>query len=57
MEGPLTRTLRLVDLAFAAKRAGNQDLADRLFAEAERIDPAELATASEDEEPNATRRH
>lgn len=57
MQGGLRRTLRLVELAFAAERVGNQHLADRLFAEAERIGPAALLTSPEDEERNVQERH
>lgn len=50
MKGGLMRTLRLVDQAFAAERAGDQERADRLFAEVVRIGPTELAVAPEEED-------
>lgn len=49
MSGGLMRTLRLVDQAFAAERAGDQEMADRLFAEVVRIGPTELTMAPEED--------
>lgn len=43
---------RLAERALAARRAGDQDEADRLFAEADRIDPEAAADVLEEAPPN-----
>lgn len=44
---------RLAEQALAARRAGDQDEADRLFAEADRIDPGAAADVLEEAGPDA----
>ena len=48
-EGRVRQARRLTEQALAAERDGDQDTADRLFAEAERMDPAAVADVLEED--------
>ena len=52
-EGRLAQARRVAEQALAAERGGDQDTADRLFAEAERIDPSAVADVLEEDESTA----
>ena len=49
-EGRIPQARRLAEQALAAERSGDEDTADRLFAEAERLDPAAVADVALEED-------
>jgi xanthine dehydrogenase YagT iron-sulfur-binding subunit len=52
-EGRIPQARRLAEQALAAECSGDQDTADRLFAEAERLDPAAVADVLEEDSATA----